>query len=278
MPKLILAWSRPPVPPTPPKPATVVPFPCTCRTRRACRLLGCERELAARVLALLAGELVERMKLELPPPTPSQVVALDHAVEQAGANPAVFIAHLMTRLSTDPESMSAAASFSLFQDMATRFKGELAAGRSFGGEIVVGDLVATMSVRVRRRVHQADAVAYRTGALAQLQLHLHLARHCGCRVMPRGAFRHESDCEGKITAVVVYTSPHARIDAPAPSYLFVCGRHREVHRVDPRHVLAIVDLPEADLVLLRARAKAEYDRRTAEFDAECEQRRAAGGR
>lgn len=129
-----------------------------------------------------------------------------------------------------------------------------------GGRLLVGDesshtlnngeLVIEVTVRVRNRVTDEIAVAYRAQALAELVAHPFRVEHCRCVINKgkRGLFNSERDCSGRVVAVVVSKSVYS---SKEPKFTFVCVRHREKHGEDPKRVLAVVDLPGFELVRIR---------------------------
>lgn len=150
----------------------------------------------------------------------------------------------------------------LVDTLAAAFGGRLEAGAEFGGELIAGDLVVEVSVRVRRRVTRDDARAHREGALAFLRGHAGRVKHCGCWLKGRRS----GQCQGRVVAAVVCSGTSGE----KTSYTFICGRHRESHGIDARHILAVVVLDESDLAPIRKQAADEdaaYVRRELERNA-----------
>lgn len=139
----------------------------------------------------------------------------------------------------------------------------LRVGDEFRDVIYAGDLEVEIAVRVRARQPGAVIVEQRAAALAYLGQHLQEAQGCAVYTKPRGPFGHfgsGKQCKAKITAAVVYLDP----PPDAPSYHFVCGRHREKHGIDPRRVLAVVELPYSTVEQMRQRAAVELERQRIE--------------
>jgi len=61
----------------------------------------------------------------------------------------------------------------------------------------------------------------------------------------------------------------------APQFLFICGHHRKSHHIDPRCVLAIVELPSQELAELRKRDEVKAAEWSAKCRAEDEERERA---
>lgn len=142
----------------------------------------------------------------------------------------------------------------------------LALTTACGGRLLVGDertltlrsgeLEVEVTVTVRRHNPPAEATALRDQALQALRERTYLLRRCSCSVTrksPMGG-RYEADCSGRVVAVVVYQRPWST----GPQFAFVCGRHREAHRIERKDVLAVVNLAETLLAPIRAQAEVDH--------------------
>jgi len=161
--------------------------------------------------------------------------------------------------------------------------GRLSPGLERRGTIFDQDVEVEISVRVRHRA-APDAIAqYRGAALDRLKQRPYLVRHCGCGVKPRHSWvKYKSDCTGRVVAAVVYQGWNDPLSSPYTSgsgFLFICGRHRETHGVDPKVILAVVELPPSLLAPLHEAAKtrqAEQDRKYREEEEARERERTRG--
>jgi hypothetical protein len=147
------------------------------------------------------------------------------------------------------ESQLAAA----LQELAPR--GYFKVGQELTRTIEDGDLELEVVVRVRRRA-QADQIAvWRAAALEQggcikdgRPAHTHVGYGCEVHTKRKGLFGKGSDrCRGKVVAAVVVDTTFT-----GPRFVFVCGRHRERHGVDPSLIGAVLELPPRLLDPLRA--------------------------
>jgi hypothetical protein len=127
------------------------------------------------------------------------------------------------------------------------------AGATFTCELVDGDLVAEVTVKVRRRVGPAERRTYIEGAMAVLRAAP--ARSLRCRV--------GKVCHHKVRVAVV-----SRDWSGTPlSYQFVCASHgrNDKHGVSPWAVLGVVELPRKELGVIQAEAeRAAAERRETE--------------
>lgn len=166
----------------------------------------------------------------------------------------------------------------LVRALAEQLRGSIEPGAAWGGEIVMEgdvDLVAEITVRVRRRVTSDAARDFRAAALEALRKDPWRVYHCGCSVKRRGWIgSHSADCSGKIVAAVAYRL----LVSGDVAFLFVCNRHRDGHKIEPRRVLAAVALAPHDLQPIREeadKAKAALDAKWRAEEAAREAREAA---
>lgn len=157
--------------------------------------------------------------------------------------------------------------------------GPLAPGLERQTTVRDGELELELVLRVRRSPAHETIVRYRAAALELLGGDRHwLVRHCGCLVQKKAPYsRHQADCRGAVVAAVAYRRLG---DSPedAPQFLFICGHHRKSHHIDPRCVLAIVELPSQELAELRKRDEVKAAEWSAKCRAEDEERERAGRR
>lgn len=151
----------------------------------------------------------------------------------------------------------------LLATLAAHFRGAVTPGATWAGEIVDGDLVAEVTVRIRRRVSTEAARDCREGALAALRKDTFRVRHCGCGVQRRTGWggTRAADCSGRVVAAVAYTAYYSG----ETTYQFVCGRHRDKPGIRPESILAVVDLTETSLRPIREQD--ELNKR--EWDEKC---------
>lgn len=134
---------------------------------------------------------------------------------------------------------------SLLRTLAERFRGSVTPGAEWRGEIVEGDLVAEVTVRIRRHVSPDAARGYREGALAALTKDTFRVRHCECPIQRRGWIgKYSGQCSGRVTTAVVC---RAAFGGGELAYQFVCNRHRDAPGIRPEAILATVALPESAL-------------------------------
>ena len=168
----------------------------------------------------------------------------------------------------------------LLHRLATQLHGEVTAGASFDGELQSGNLVAEVSVRIRRRVSAEDTHEFGAAAIEELRRHPYRVQHCNCEVVcrSRGWGPRTKLCGGRVVAVVVYRGEFHPLDAPC--FQFVCGKHRSHPRLVPKAVFATLSLPEPLLAPIRRQAEIDREAWRARCEAEDERERAesASGR
>ncbi len=150
----------------------------------------------------------------------------------------------------------------LLRELAEQLRGSVEVGAEWQGEIVADDLVAEVTVKVRRRVSSDAERAFREQALGALRKDTFRVRHCECYVTRRGWRSYQAPCSGRVVASVVTGGL-----AASESFRFVCSRHRDAHGVDPRYVLGTVSLSERELRPIREQS--EKDRIA--WEAKCRQ-------
>lgn len=153
--------------------------------------------------------------------------------------------------------------------------GQLAPGLEKRDTFRDGELELELVLKVRRAPSHEAIAKYRAAALEVLGGEKHwLVRHCGCSVERRGFFgRRQGDCKGAVVAAVVYRG-HLGTQA-TEEFLFVCSRHRTGHPIEPRGVLAVVELPPSLLADLRKRDEVKAAEWSAKWRAEDEARERA---
>lgn len=164
---------------------------------------------------------------------------------------------------------------SVLRALADQLRGSVTAGAEWRGELVEGDLVAEVTVRVRRRVTQDAARGYREQALEALTKDPIAVRRCGCYVQRRKPWGGTSSdrCSGRVVSAVAYR-PSSFPTTLINGFQFVCSRHTEKHGLRPESVFAIVALPEHALRPLRKQAEEVVRQREAEWRAEDAKREA----
>ncbi len=157
-----------------------------------------------------------------------------------------------------------------------------------GRTLAVEGYEIELTINVRRRAPTDDARRYRAAALAVLAVNPYPVAHCACKVTSRrpGWSPSRGDCQARVVAAVVYRRLMVwrddRYQDAGPDdleFLFICGRHRDSHGIDPRLILATIELTDGELVPARktletrkAEHEAKWRREEAEREAE---RRAA---
>lgn len=130
-------------------------------------------------------------------------------------------------------------------------------GDTFAGEIRDGELVAEVTVTIRRHVDAAARTAVIDGAMLELERNPRRALFCNGR--PGRA-----SCEARVIAVVAWETMSWTPSRPVElRFQFVCGRHREHHGISAAAIRGTVDLTPAQLERPIARARAEIDRNEA---------------
>jgi hypothetical protein len=114
-------------------------------------------------------------------------------------------------------------------------------------------LEVEVSIRVRRRLDADRAAELRAEVLAYLRQPNGLTgipnaievEHCGCTLnrKPGGFSSSGGPCDGRVVAAVVYIWERWNQQPPRNSFRFICGRHRETHRIDPTTIVGVVELP-----------------------------------
>lgn len=148
--------------------------------------------------------------------------------------------------------------------------GRLSVGYQGTHTLVADDLEVEIVVKVRRRTDADAAATYRAAALAYVDTvptsadpyptgGLGVVRQC------QGHTARAGWCTARVVAVVVYKPAFGQKET---HFRFVCGRHRDKHGVDPKRVLATVELPPSVLAPYRARLAAADAAREAKRIAE----------
>lgn len=140
-------------------------------------------------------------------------------------------------------------SAAIIAELARRVGAEIAPGAAWALEVRVGDLVADVTVSMRPVVSGEGRAVLLQRALEELVRYPGRVRRCEMTVNRGGgkfSKRPERDCKDDVAAVVIMGSGAQH---------FVCRRHRYGHGLDLSSVMAVLDLPEDQLVALRAAAE-----------------------
>jgi hypothetical protein len=141
-------------------------------------------------------------------------------------------------------------------DLAERAGAVLQPGE-FSTELYDGDLVAEVTVRVRRCPATPEANELHAEALQLIRSQLYRIDRCGCRVK-RSGYPSTGDCRAPVVGFVVWRAVFR--DAHPRHVLVVCAAHKKIEETKPEALGAFLFASE-ELVELRGLRKAELEER-----------------